>query len=67
MLTTQEGDRAVVNPTYTKLVNKIASTLVQRISEKPQSVQRQTLPFRLLFPHPNRLPPTLRSVSLPVA
>ena len=44
MLPTQEG-RAVVNPTYTKLVNKIASTLVQRILEKPlEPVQRSGTP-----------------------
>ena len=68
MLTTQEGDRAVVNPTYTKLVNKIASTLVQRILEKPlEPVQRSGTPVPPPPPHPNRLPPTLRSASLPVA
>src|SRR4029078_3297398 len=45
MLTTQEGDRAVANPTYAKLVNKIASTLVQRILEKPlDPVQRADPP-----------------------
>ena len=68
MLTTQEGDRAVVNPTYTKLVNKIAGTLVQRILEKPlEPVQRADTPVPPPPPHPNRLPPTLRSVSLPAA
>ena len=53
MLTTQEGDRAVVNPTYTKLVNKIASTLVQRILEKPlEPVQRADPPVPPPLPPP---------------
>src|SRR5215204_1682565 len=45
MLRTQEGDRAVVNPTYTKLVHKIASTLVERILERKRgAIQAPNFP-----------------------
>jgi hypothetical protein len=51
MVPTQEGDRAVVNPTYTKLVNKIASTLVQRILERRED---PIPPFVDVSPQPER-------------